>query len=284
MPESTEPRYDNPPKIEAESVLVLGDLQIPFHDAAFLNKCISLARCWGIRRLLLGGDVLDLNAFSIWVTRSADANAELDEAERTMARVISGFATIDWLMGNHEDRIRKALGAWLSADRIRKLIGLGANVEAHDYYHCFVGDDWIVTHPKNTSVIPARVAVWLSEKFGRNVAMLHNHVCGVSQTRDGEHIGIDVGMCADPMRLEYNAIRMGTRPAMSQGALILRWCAEERRYYPHHLTQWADWEMLERIGEQWGKETESRKNRSGRASRTLSRMRRRNSAAKARKR
>lgn len=258
---------------------------MPYHDAAFLNKVKSLALAWGIRRCIWGGDMLDLAAFSIWVSRSADADAELDAGELALAGLAGGFDEVDWLWGNHEDRLRKALGAWLDAERIRKLMGLGTHIKAHNYYHCLVGDDWIITHPKNTSVIPARVAVWLSEKFNKNVAMLHNHVCGESQTRDGEHIGIDIGMCADPYRLEYNAIRLGTRPAMSQGALILRYDAEGQRYHPHHLTQWADWEMLERMGREWERERrEGRKNRSGRASATPLRTRRGRSAAKGRKR
>jgi hypothetical protein len=242
MHESASPRYDNPPKIEKESVLILGDCQIPFHDAEFINQVKELAFSWGIKQCVWGGDILDLNALSIFLSREDNAQQELDESEVYLAELASGFDRALWLMGNHEERLFRALDAWIGADRIRKMMGLGSQVVASDYYYGLIGEEWIVSHPKNTSVIPGRVAMWLAEKYKRNQAILHDHVCGMAPTRDGSLLGISVGMCADPKRLEYVATRQNIRPEMCQGALILRYDGE--KYWPHHLTRWTDFDWL----------------------------------------
>lgn len=244
---SERPRYDDPPRIDGESVLLLGDCQIPFHDAAFINKCKELAFSWGVRRCVWGGDILDFATLSVFLTEAQDADEELDEDERYLAELASGFEHVDWLLGNHEARLRNRLAKWLDAERIRKMLGLDTTVTAHNYFYCLVGADWIVTHPKNASELPARVAMWIAEKCGRNVAMFHDHVTGISQTRDGEHIGVSVGMCADSLRMEYQAIRQSKRPAMTQGAAILRW--DGARYWLHHLTAHTDFEWMKTRGQ-----------------------------------
>lgn len=66
IPASNRTPWDNPPKVDGDA-FILGDTQIPFHHAEFINKCLELCRRWGIRQMILGGDALDvesLNSFS----------------------------------------------------------------------------------------------------------------------------------------------------------------------------------------------------------------------------
>lgn len=63
IPPSNRTPWNDHPKLEGD-VFVIGDTQIPFHHAEFINKCLSLCRRWGIRKMVLGGDAIDLNAFS----------------------------------------------------------------------------------------------------------------------------------------------------------------------------------------------------------------------------
>ena len=63
VPESRYPTYDQPLTIEGDAIVLL-NLHIPFHSAEFINKCLLVARAWGIRKAFLGGDVLDLHAFN----------------------------------------------------------------------------------------------------------------------------------------------------------------------------------------------------------------------------
>jgi hypothetical protein len=42
----------------------MGDLHMDFHDEAFISRCIELALDWGVRHVAIGGDILDVEAFS----------------------------------------------------------------------------------------------------------------------------------------------------------------------------------------------------------------------------
>lgn len=239
--ESTRKRYDQPPRLAGESVLVIGDAQAPYHDAVLINQVRRVAFAWGIRSCIWAGDMADMAVFSIFMNESTDAEMELDETHLALAEMASGFDCITWLMGNHEARFRNAINRYLSLERVRMLLGLDAKIATSDYYWGLVGSDWRISHPKNTSVVPARVAQQLAEKFQRNVAQFHNHLTGLMPTRDGRHIGVEVGICADPKRMEYVQTRDNTRPVMQQGALILRW--DGAQYWPHLLSPlWTDWD------------------------------------------
>jgi len=65
LPQSTMPVYNKPLQVEGNA-LVLNDLEVPFHHADFVNRCIELAVHLGINQLILGGDVCHLDALSAW--------------------------------------------------------------------------------------------------------------------------------------------------------------------------------------------------------------------------
>lgn len=64
--ESPYPRYDNPLKMVAEKVLVISDLEIPFHHSPFVNEVLELAQVWGVKHLILNGDTLHFDSVSSW--------------------------------------------------------------------------------------------------------------------------------------------------------------------------------------------------------------------------
>ena len=84
MPESTRARYDSPLVVD-EPCLILPDLEAPFHNADWVQKCCDLAGAWGVRTLVLAGDALhweSINGFGEkWKeapVRSSDNSELLD--------------------------------------------------------------------------------------------------------------------------------------------------------------------------------------------------------------
>lgn len=65
IPESRYPRYDKPLVMEGDA-LVLPDVEAPFHDADFVQKCVDLAAAWGINQLILAGDFVHFDSLSAW--------------------------------------------------------------------------------------------------------------------------------------------------------------------------------------------------------------------------
>lgn len=249
--ESSRMRYDQPPRVD-DSRLILGDAQVPYHDAEFINLCKAVAFAWGIRKALWVGDMVDFSSLSVFLHQDdGSLEHELDDNERYLKDIQAGFEEIMWVRGNHEDRLFRMLNAVIGMERMAKLLGLDTGtIQTTNYYWCEIGNDWLAEHPKNTNVIPARVGTFLSEKFSKNVITFHGHTTGQAQDRSGRRLAIDAGICADPLRLEYHCIRHNTRPAMTQGAVILRKDANGN-FYPYHLTRFSDWDSLIKMGALW---------------------------------
>jgi hypothetical protein len=65
VPESPYPRYDDPPEIEGDA-LIIPDAEIPFHHAEFLNRVLDLADKWGIKKAIWAGDAVHFDSLSGW--------------------------------------------------------------------------------------------------------------------------------------------------------------------------------------------------------------------------
>jgi hypothetical protein len=59
MKESPFAKYDSPPVINQDRVVVLPDLQLPYQDHEFINHVLSLCQVWNVRHCVLAGDVIE---------------------------------------------------------------------------------------------------------------------------------------------------------------------------------------------------------------------------------
>ena len=64
--ESPYPRYDKPTKVEADNCLILPDIELPFHNADFINRVIDQALSWRVDTLIAAGDMFHLEMLSGW--------------------------------------------------------------------------------------------------------------------------------------------------------------------------------------------------------------------------
>ena len=216
MPASTMPRFDDPPRVDGDA-LVMADHHVPFHDAEFCNRALDLALLWGVPNLVLAGDVVDLAAFSPFAPQFDGVEVGLEEEFEMACKVfdaLAGFGRVLWLAGNHEVRILRHLKASVKMSRLASMFTDLEQLETTPYHHCRVGDDWHVTHPGNISVIPARVPFFLIRQKRKNVASGHDHRWGMVQDESGQNVAVSIGVCADPARLGYGALRDTTRPAV----------------------------------------------------------------------
>uniref|UniRef100_A0A6M3L9H7 Calcineurin-like phosphoesterase domain-containing protein n=1 Tax=viral metagenome TaxID=1070528 RepID=A0A6M3L9H7_9ZZZZ len=241
---SDKPRYDKPPKFPPDC-LILCDSHIPYHDAKFINKALVLAQNWKLPNLLLAGDVMDMAALSFFSHKPTEIlSKELDAGENFFKSVGEIFERILMLMGNHERRFLHYLREQLGMKYLMRLLDERKAVVS-EYSYAFV-EDWLVGHPRNASVIPGRVPVFLSRKYPRfNVASGHGHLAGMAYCEDGERLAIDIGCSVDPKRLDWISENLGTRPALAQGALILK--KTERGVVPWWLHPKSDFEAMRRM-------------------------------------
>lgn len=240
--------YGNPAlRIEGDA-LILADCQVPFHDAEFMRRCVALAAAWKVTNCILAGDFADMQSLNSFGQAATMPLSEELKAVRVMLREVGrSFKRIVYINGNHEERVARSTEGRISfRDTLADFFGDGERpgvVEFSRLFWCWVGDKWIVTHPTNASAIPARVPFALAAKFHRNVVSTHNHLWGAATDASGTFHVIDSGMCADPAKLEYYAMRHNTRPAMAQGAVIIR-----RGFAWHLHPHLTDWVSLKRVG------------------------------------
>lgn len=254
IPQSRREKF-NKPLIIKEPSLIIFDTQIPFHDAEFLNNLLELAMVWNIKQGISGGDLLNMTAFSRFYEKPEDKvwSKERDITVNVMLALHSAIP--NWLLikGNHEDFLLKQLAEQIGHDDILALLdkreGVTGGFTATDYYYCWVqfgGAKWRITHPRNISVIHARIPQRLCDKYSCNLASGHGHLAGMTPDYSGKYIACDVGITCDPERLDYVAMRDSTRPVMCQGALFLV-LSDEGKCVPYHIYPNADFKALKRM-------------------------------------
>lgn len=141
---STYPIYDTPLCMEGDA-LILPDIEFPFHDAEFLNKCLALAEKWKIKQAILAGDVLHFDSLSGWEPNwttppnigglTADAEAALMEFAEQLPSERQGE-----LMELLGDLGQRAEGDGVSTEMSVARRGLHRLAEQFDIIHYVLGN------------------------------------------------------------------------------------------------------------------------------------------------
>lgn len=220
------PAYAGEVTVEGD-ILVLADLHIPCQDTPFIERVVELALRWRVPNLGIAGDLVDFEAVSDWQhygDRAIPVTQEIEMARRTLEVLSKEFERVVYCAGNHERRLIRRLDA---VDTLREAMGLWTpdQIDFTDYQWFRVisgGVEYLVEHPRNVSVVPTRVAHMLAVKYNRNVIAGHGHLWGMTRDVSGRLWAIDSGAACDPKRLAWANKVHGTRPAMLQGAVIVR--------------------------------------------------------------
>ena len=234
-------KYNSPPTV-ANNFAVFPDLHCPCQDDRFINRIIEVADHWNIREAVIAGDLLDLEALSMYVNDVTNlVEHGLDQAEKAIERMLKNFDRIVWIMGNHEERLLRLIGKnQISFERLKRMVTCDERVFFSEYFYCMSKDGkWMTCHPKEFSTTnPLAITSLMCTKYNVNIIAGHMHMIAQGQDLTGDHIGIIAGTCADPEMLGYSALRPNKKPDMEQGAVIIR------NGYPWQLTKWTDWKWL----------------------------------------
>lgn len=219
------PRFDQPLHVKADRALILPDPHAPFHDADWCNRVIRLALAHKCDTVAVPGDLVDFTAFSKWGRQErVEAEDEIKAARDLLRALARCFEHVVYTGGNHEMRLPRITGNLLELRDTMDLFVRDANVLTTDY-HWFElesgGQTYYVEHPKNASVIPARVPTRLAEKLGCHVVATHGHNWGMARDVSGRYWCIDAGVCCDPMKLAYVQKVHSTRPTIYRGAVLV---------------------------------------------------------------
>jgi hypothetical protein len=218
-------------------------VEVPLHNADFINRCIARARGYNIRSVVFAGDWFHWSALAHFFESEKDADKEIEQVEESIASFIRPFERCYYIAGNHDRRPQIGLDRFIKSEKMLRVLippKLAAEferkVKASDYFYCWVGngeDRWRIIHPKATNSVPGNAAKAIAIANNCSVAMAHDHLVAIQQTPDGRHWGVEMGCCVDIERLAY-LVRDTTRPKMKNGALILH--KDGDRYIPELLS------------------------------------------------
>jgi hypothetical protein len=232
-------------------VLILSDLQIPYHDEKFVWKVVDLARAWGVETVLINGDLDDQSGASKHPAspKESDLSASSSATRAFAAWLTPLFKKVWFDAGNHDTQITRKLDLNLDFDTVCWMLLGEVKSQWCITRHpaVFVGTEWLVCHPRGTSVIATRYPQMLAEKYSLNVVGAHGHTWGQAKAKNGRY-AIDSGMCARANRLAYQHFQIGNRPFMQQGAVFLLLLKEGSHVHvPYCVTPDSDWNALKRL-------------------------------------
>lgn len=218
-------KLEQPPTLQGDALLLF-DIHSPCHDARWINRCIDLALRWGVHKCGLGGDLVDFTAFSIFQKSDAyDVQEEIIVTENILKGLEAAFDEVLYSAGNHEARLSRRTDWLLPVETaVRLFLRDGKTTFTRSYWFSLEsgGQSFYVEHPRNASVSQTMVPAKLAAKYHKHVIAGHGHLWGQGRDVSGQFWAIDAGICADPARLEYYQMQHTVRPAMQQGAVIVR--------------------------------------------------------------
>lgn len=188
-------------------VLVVSDLQIPFHDTRVMPLLYEFTSIWAPDALIVNGDLADCYSFSSY-DRDPDKVVRMDAEIEGVNEFFTKMAEIPikiWLGGNHEDRWRKTLwravslgysgqnmmltslamkaAGSMNPDDIVKYVfdtaRHGVTYWPYGHYVALAQGNLIVTHGFRLSQHSAYTAKMIFERLGKSAIVGHSHRQGV---------------------------------------------------------------------------------------------------------
>ena len=166
---------------------------------------------------------------------------ELKVARRSVKVLSELFDNIDFVLGNHDGRILRALASSMFPSEVLRLVEAGDKWRVAPYYFSILnsnGEKYQIEHPKNaTKSSPYKLA----SKYQCHILQAHAHRWGMDTDISGKFYAIHMGCIVDESRLPYSAQRHYTGDAHRLGAVIVR------DGYPTLLEPNLPWERFRRM-------------------------------------
>ena len=168
---------------------------------------------------------------------SGNIGEEINTARNVFKAIEKNFDTVDFIMGNHEKWVIRALQKTINNLDFSALFGVSPRWSVSPYYWCKLvsgGVEWQIEHPTNSGKGSSKKLVPI---FDCNIIMLHNHHYSIQSDPSGKYLAIEPGTCADVDKIQYDNQRHGTHDKHFMGAVMIKGGK------PHLLNQFTDWDL-----------------------------------------
>jgi hypothetical protein len=227
-------QFTPPFHVQSRGALVLADLHVPFHHAEFLSVALRVGGAMAIEDVYIVGDLFNFDSLSahpaneprVAPDRDLDVAGDVLEAIARQPFVRRIFIT----NGNHDERLARRLGSNIQLRHLVAAATGGRIIEADlyttEYDFMFHNSTWVVGHLSSYSRRPGERARKIAERYGRNVAVGHDHIQGFTSTLDGQYLAVSVGAMFGETSFSstpfwYKERRLNDFPPTQRGFLVL---------------------------------------------------------------
>ena len=166
---------------------------------------------------------------------------ELRVARKSVKALSEIFDRIDFVIGNHDGRLLRALGSPMFPSEILRLIEAGNIWRIAPYYFSRLisgGELYQIEHPVNAA---KNSPYKLASKYQCHILQAHAHRWGMDTDISGKFYAIHMGCIVDEARLPYAAQRHFSGDAHILGAVIVV------DGYPYLLSEHTPWERFKKM-------------------------------------
>lgn len=205
------------------TVVLLPDMQVPYHDHKFVNALIQFVKDYKPDVLAHVGDHLDAPEPSRWNKGMAgeysgtlaNSIAEASAVLRSFREVHDGEFHLK--MGNHDERVQVYVQRYAPA--LAELPGLKietlldtASMDIQVHHTLFdIAPGWVLAHGHEAGLnrTAGGTAMGLARKVGRNIVCGHTHRAGIQHETRGylgnveTLFGMEVGHAMDLSKADY---------------------------------------------------------------------------------
>lgn len=249
--------YGKPLQLKGDAVVV-GDVHVPFTDYDFCQNVNAIGKRFGVRRLIIAGDLFNMDAFSRYDTVvKLPTWAEERDACRVLFREwFEYFTEIVFIMGNHDRRLQKwTMGAFDERDLIGMvmfdddLVQHGDKITASNFGWCTLDTPngmWRITHPRNYSINQLTVADVLAQKYQMHICSHHEHHAAIGMDRYKRYITVNNGGLFDDRKMAYVHLDDSKSAGMAKAFTVIK--GGFPYMFSDNFTDWDYWlDTTERV-------------------------------------
>lgn len=183
------------------------DWHSPITSMKWLTRLLKVSHKLKIRDVAIVGDLMDNHHLSKYLSKdhSYSWDDELDLTLQLITRLLEEFDDVWWCYGNHEDRVPAAMKGCDPLTTMVKHIASTLPGKMHMSHQAamYLGEDWLLVHPKMFSRDGAKTAVDIAAIQHKNVATGHGHHFGMKMDISGKYVGLDLGGLFEADKTSY---------------------------------------------------------------------------------
>lgn len=252
IPKTQEPKFEAPIRLNHATALILGDLHCPYHHETMLRRAFWVSRKAKIRTAVIIGDLFNLESISRHGFNGpfTSIDDEIASVKRVLRSFMQHFDEIYITLGNHDrrfsNRLDNPLGFQFVIDGVlgeergrSKFITTDRDYIYLDHPAEEEARSWIVGHPSSHSSQGGKTPSDIALIEHRSVITGHNHVVGVSQSRDGRYLGVDTGHMTVEDAHHYKEKSLTKYAKWNAGFVVL-----EDGYATSYSERFSNWKKL----------------------------------------